>query len=209
MGNRELAVWDLVPSANGVARALVEVSGWEKSRCLVGAGSLLEVVVTIAYHIDSQCSLTTIWTAPEIISIPASEVWAISRWQQRGPATEGSDSVGRKWSEKRNRIIGYPSIHLLTHKHLLSTRCALDIYTEVWRKVLVPALAELSLKADTCKTHFYFRAGSVRRLRENRGYLLYVWGSGTLAKRNAMWAQSWWVVVSRWRTRMAGRWTRV
>mgnify|MGYP006996557094 FL=1 len=62
----------------------------------------------------------------------------------------------------------------LSHKHLLSTRCALDIYTEVWRKVLVPALAELSLKADTCKTHFYFRAGSVRRLRENRGYLLYV-----------------------------------
>ena len=58
---------------------------------------------------------------------------------------------------------------LRAHKHLLSTRCALDIDTEVWRKVLVPTLAELSLKGDTCKTHFYFRAGSVMRLWENRG----------------------------------------
>lgn len=74
--------------------------------------------------------------------------------------------------EEENRIIGYPSIHLLTQKHLLSTRYELDIYMEVWRKVLVPALAELSQKEDTCKRHFCFRAGSVMRLWENRGYLL-------------------------------------
>lgn len=74
--------------------------------------------------------------------------------------------------EERKRIIGYPSIHLLTHEHLLSTWFELDIYMEVWRKVLVPALVERSLKGDTCKRPFYFRAGSVMRLWENRGYLL-------------------------------------